>query len=410
MHYDYNMVYFRTIVRAFPHMKSAFVKKIKGAVILITGGTGSFGNSVVSQLLLMGPKRIIIFSRDEKKQFDMRNKFDNPLLKFIIGDVRDYDRVNQAMEGVDYVFHAAALKQVPTCEFFPMEAVKTNIYGANNVLMAAKNNKVKRVVVLSTDKAVYPINAIGISKAMMEKVMVAESKNVVESGKKDTIFCGVRYGNVLYTRGSVLPYFINLMQQNKQLSITHLEMTRFLLPLTDAVDLVFYALVNGENGHMYVRKSPAATLETIAQALAKIFDYKPGYFEVGIRAGEKMHETLITQEEFLRARDMGKYYTIPPESQGLDYNKYFSRGKKTDILDIQSYTSENTQRLSVDETIAMLMKLPEMQLALKNWQYEVGKSSRTQKEPPLPEKRKRGRPRKIQNNYSASYATLRKTS
>lgn len=375
-------------------MKSAIAKKIKGSVILITGGTGSFGNSVVNQLISLQPKRIIIFSRDEKKQFDMRNKFDNPLLKFVIGDVRDSESINQAMSDVDFVFHAAALKQVPTCEFFPMESVKTNVYGTHNVLMAAKKNNVKRVVVLSTDKAVYPINAIGISKAMMEKVMVAESKNVVDSGKKGTIFCGVRYGNVLYTRGSVLPYFVNLMHQEKKLSVTHVDMTRFLLPLTNAVDLVFYALVNGENGHMYVRKSPAATLETIAQALIEIFDYQPGYFEVGIRAGEKMHETLITQEEFLRAHDMGQYYTIPPESQGLDYNKYFFRGKKTDIQEIQSYTSENTQRLTVDQTIAMLLQLPEIQIELKNWKQRNGFSKINTSASMVPEKRKRGRPRK----------------
>lgn len=348
-------------------MNASALKKIKGSTILITGGTGSFGNTVVSQLIEFQPKRIIIFSRDEKKQFDMRNKFDNPLLKFIIGDVRDQESVHRAVEGVDYIFHAAALKQVPTCEFFPMEAVKTNIYGTHNVLSSARDHKVKRVVVLSTDKAVYPINAIGLSKAIMEKVMVAESKKFIDSGKTDTIFCGVRYGNVLYTRGSVLPYFVNLMKKNKKLSITNFEMTRFLLPLNDAVDLVFHALVNGENGHIYVRKSPACTLETLAQALCEIFDYKEGYYEVGIRAGEKMHETLITQEEFLRAGEISKYYDIPPESQGLDYNKYFFRGKKTDVSAIVSYTSENTTRLNKEQTIKMFLKLSEVKSELQSW-------------------------------------------
>lgn len=379
-------------------MKSIIKKKIKGSVIFITGGTGSFGNSVVEQLLAFQPKRIIIFSRDEKKQFDMRNKFNSPLLKFIIGDVRESESILRAMENVDYVFHAAALKQVPTCEFFPMEAVKTNIYGTQNVLAAARYHKVKRVVVLSTDKAVYPINAIGISKAMMEKVMIAESKNVIESGKKETIYCGVRYGNVLYTRGSVIPYFISLMKQNKKISVTQLEMTRFLLPLTEAVDLVFYALAYGENGHIYIRKSPASTLETIAQALCKLFHYEQGYFEVGIRAGEKMHETLITQEEFLRSVDMERYYKIPPESQGLDYNTYFIRGDKSDISSTKPYTSENTKRLDVEETIKLLSSLSEIKYELEN--YTV-KSNGQLKTHIIKSVHKRGRPRKIhsiQNN------------
>jgi len=343
-------------------MKAIYKKAIRHKTILITGGTGSFGNSVVSQLVALEPKRIIIFSRDEKKQFDMRNKFDNPLLKFVIGDVRDQESIHRAMEDVDYVFHAAALKQVPTCEFFPMEAVKTNILGTHNVLAAAKAHKVKRVVVLSTDKAVYPINAIGLSKAMMEKIMIAEAKNFVDSGKTETIFCGVRYGNVLYTRGSVLPYLVSLMRENKKLPITHFDMTRFLLPLSEAVDLVFHALVSGENGHLYVRKSPACTLETLAQALCEIFQYKTGYYAAGIRAGEKMHETLVTQEELLRAVIQGNYYQIPPESQGLDYNKYFSRGEKADVE--EAYTSENTKRLNVKQTVAMLTKLPEIKKEL----------------------------------------------
>lgn len=341
-------------------MDKSYQKIIKDKTILITGGTGSFGNSVVGVLLKSKVKKIIIFSRDEKKQFDMRNAFDNPKLKFVIGDIRDKESIDNAMAGVDYVFHAAALKQVPTCEFFPMEAVKTNIIGAHNVISVAIKNKVKRVIVLSTDKAVYPINAIGISKAMMEKVVVAESKNFDSDSKISTVLCGVRYGNVLYTRGSVLPYFVSLMKQNKKLSVTDYNMTRFLLPLPDAVSLVLYALTNGERGHIYVKKSPACTLETLAEAVCKIFNYKKGFFEVGIRAGEKMHETLITEEELLRATNLKDYYKIPPESQGLDYNKYFYRGKVVNDSKIKAYTSENTKRLDVNEAIKLLLTLPEI--------------------------------------------------
>jgi UDP-N-acetylglucosamine 4,6-dehydratase/5-epimerase len=324
----------------------------------------------------------------------MRNKFDSPLLKFVIGDVRDKESVDRVMEGVDYVFHAAALKQVPTCEFFPMEAVKTNILGTENVLTAARKHKVKRVVVLSTDKAVYPINVIGHSKAMMEKLMVSEAKIFEEEGRKDTIFCGVRYGNVLYTRGSVLPYFMNLMKQNKKLPVTHFDMTRFLLPLSQAVDLVLHALVYGENGYMYVRKSPACTLETLATAMCEIFNYTAGFQQVGIRAGEKMHETLITQEEFIRVKDTGNYYKISPESQGLDYNKYFYRGEKTDIEEITSYTSENTARLNVEKTKKMLMKLPEIQAELRSWNMKTNGSLMLHSSPVS--SRKRGRPRKME--------------
>lgn len=348
-------------------MNKEYKKKISNKIILITGGTGSFGNCVINKLLEFNPQKIIIYSRDEKKQFDMRNKFENPRLNFVIGDVRDSESTHRVMKDVDYVFHAAALKQVPTCEFFPMEAVKTNIIGAHNVIQAAIDNKVKSVVVLSTDKAVYPINAIGLSKAMMEKVMIAESKKNIESGKTDTILCGVRYGNVLYTRGSVIPYFISLMKQNKKLPVTNFQMTRFLLPLPQAVDLVLFALIKGQNGFMYVRKSPACTLETIAQALCNTFSHQPGYYEIGIRAGEKLHETLVTQEEFLRAKEDGYYYKIPPESQNLDYNQYFFQGKKAAIDTILSYTSENTKRLGLRETLALLHKLPEIQFELKNW-------------------------------------------
>jgi UDP-glucose 4-epimerase len=344
-------------------LEAVYKKKIKGSVILITGGTGSFGNTVVTQLLPYHPKKIIVFSRDEKKQFDMRNKFNNPLLKFIIGDTRDVESIKKAMRNVDYVFHAAALKQVPTCEFFPLEAVKTNIIGTNNVLHAARETNVKRVVVLSTDKSVYPINAMGLSKAMMEKVMIAESRNSIDTDKKDTIFCGVRYGNVLYTRGSVLPYFMTCMQQNKKLPVTDVTMTRFLLPLSHAVDLVFYALSQGENGYMYVRKSPATTMKILAQAWCELFSYKPGFEEVGIRAGEKLHETLITQEEYMRSLQAGTYYKIPPESQGLDYNTYV-RGAYQHKKNIQSYMSNNTQQLDIEETKKLLKTIPEIQEAL----------------------------------------------
>ncbi len=338
---------------------------IKGRTILITGGTGSFGNTVVGKLLDLNPKRIVIFSRDEKKQHDMRNKFDNPILRFVIGDVRDIESVRKVTQGIDYVFHAAALKQVPTCEFFPLEAIKTNVIGAYNVISGAVENKVKKVVVLSTDKAVYPINTIGLSKAMMEKVMIAESRDVADNTKKSTVLCGVRYGNVLYTRGSVIPYFVSLIKQNKKLSVTSLGMTRFLLPLTDAVELVFFALLSGKNGYMYVRKSPACTLETLAKALCEIFKYEKGYAEVGLRAGEKMHETLVTQEEMLRSIDAGDYYKIPPESQGLDYNKYFLKGNRTEEKRVKKLTSENTTRLNVEQTINLLMRLPEIKQELK---------------------------------------------
>ncbi len=349
-------------------MQEGFKEKINNKVILITGGTGSFGNTVIGSLLKYNPKRIIIFSRDEKKQFDMRNNYDNPLLKFFIGDVRDRESVESVMNGVDYVFHAAALKQVPTCEFFPIEAVKTNILGANNVIDSAVRHGVKRVVILSTDKAVYPINAMGMTKALMEKVMISRARDTINNDGKDkkgTILCGVRYGNVLYSRGSVIPYFISQLKDGSQLSITNLDMTRFLLRLSDAVGLVLYTLVYGESGHMYIRKSPACTLETLAKAVCQIFNYKKGYKEVGLRAGEKMHETLVSAEELLRSSDLKEYYDIPPESQGLDYNKYFSKGEKIAVNTVKSYTSQNSTRLNVSQTIDLLMTLPEIQEELR---------------------------------------------
>ncbi|MBI5122689.1 polysaccharide biosynthesis protein [Candidatus Roizmanbacteria bacterium] len=340
-------------------MKAAYKRLLKNKTILVTGGTGSFGNEVTNALLFCQPKRIIIFSRDEKKQFDMRNKYKNPLLKFVIGDVRDYSSINKAMYGVDYVFHAAALKQVPTCEFFPMEAIKTNVLGTENTITAALNNNVKKVVALSTDKAVYPINVIGLTKALMEKIISAESKENTNKRTK-TILCSVRYGNVLYTRGSVVPHFIEYIKTDKKLPVTSTVMTRFLLPLPDAVDLVLYALAKGKPGYLYVRKSPATTIGTLAEALCAIFKHQKGFTEVGIRAGEKMHETLVTQEELIRSIDAGHYYEIPPESQGLDYNQYFVQGKKA-MINNQSFTSENTTRLDLDQTIKLLLKLPEIQ-------------------------------------------------
>lgn len=343
-----------------PKVKNA----IKGKVILVTGGTGSFGNAVVSRLLGFKPQRIIIFSRDEKKQDDMRNFYNTPLLKFVIGDVREQESLDRIMGGVDYVFHAAALKQVPTCEFFPLEAIKTNVLGAHNVITSAIVHKVRTLVILSTDKAVYPINAMGISKALMEKVMIADARKISEENNQHTTLCGTRYGNVLFTRGSVLPFFIEKMKRGEPLTVTHGQMTRFLLPLSHSVNLVLYAMINGKNGDMYVRKAPAATIETLARAMCKIFNYKKGYKEVGIRAGEKIHEILISKEEMMRAEDQGNYYRIPPESQGLDYQKYFFIGEKVQIDKIEPFTSENTRRLNLEETIEILRSLPEIQESL----------------------------------------------
>lgn len=347
------------------NLYSRYKKDIKGKVILVTGGTGSFGNAVVSGLLKFEPQRIIIFSRDEKKQHDMRYEYNCPLLKFVIGDVRERESLDRIMEGVDYIFHAAALKQVPACEFFPLEAIKTNVLGAHNVISMAIKHKAKRLVILSTDKAVYPINAMGLTKALMEKVMIADARRISEENNGHTILCGTRYGNVLYTRGSVVPYFVELIKKNEQLTVTNGEMTRFLLPLSESVDLVLHAMTNGQNGDMYVRKAPATTMETLAQAVCKIFNYKKGYKTVGIRAGEKMHETLVSQEEMVRAEDQGDYYRIPPESQGLEYQKYYDVGKKADFDNVEPFTSANTKQLSLKETVALLKTLPEIQQVLQ---------------------------------------------
>jgi UDP-N-acetylglucosamine 4,6-dehydratase len=335
--------------------------KIKS--ILITGGTGSFGNTMVEKLLAeTDVERVVIFSRDEKKQYDMRNRFNrDPRLIFIIGDVRDRERVFYAMQDVEYVFHAAALKQVPSCEFFPYEAVKTNINGAENVLSTAERKGIKKVVILSTDKAVYPINAMGMTKAVMEKLMLAKAR----TSESDTVFCGVRYGNVMYSRGSVLPLFMQQMKEGKSLTVTNPDMTRYLLPLPIAIDLVLYALAEGKNGDILVRKSPAATMKDTAQAMKEIFNYEGEIKIIGVREGEKMHETLVTQEELLKSDNYEIYYRIKNLST-IDYDKYFIEGKITDFPR-EGYTSENTKRLTLKETKDLILSLKEIQQELKDW-------------------------------------------
>ncbi len=322
--------------------------------LLITGGTGSFGNAVLKRFLESDIAEIRIFSRDEKKQDDLRKRFPNPKLKFYIGDVRDYMSVLNATRGVDYIFHAAALKQVPSCEFHPMEAVKTNILGTENVLEAAIQNEVKRVVCLSTDKAVYPINAMGISKAMMEKVMVAKSRNVDET---KTVICGTRYGNVMASRGSVIPLFVEQIRADQPLTITDPNMTRFMMTLADAVDLVLYAFEHGNNGDMFVQKAPAATVETLARALTEIVG-KPEHpiNIIGTRHGEKLYEALLSREEMLCAQDMGDYYRVPPDLRDLNYAKYVDEGQK-DLSKVEDYNSHNTERLDVAGMQKLLMKL-----------------------------------------------------
>ena len=324
-------------------------------VLLITGGTGSFGNAVLKRFLETEIKEIRIFSRDEKKQDDLRKKFSNPKLKFYIGDVRDYSSVLNATRGVDYIYHAAALKQVPSCEFHPMEAVKTNVLGTENVLEAAIANEVKRVVCLSTDKAVYPINAMGISKAMMEKVMVAKSRNV-DSSK--TVICGTRYGNVMASRGSVIPLFVDLIKSKQPLTITNPQMTRFMMTLDDAVDLVLFAFQHGGNGDIFVQKAPAATIETLAIALKELLNVSEHPINViGTRHGEKLYEALLSREEMLAAEDMGDYYRVPPDLRDLNYGKYVDQGDKR-ISEVEDYNSHNTVRLDVEDMKALLLKLP----------------------------------------------------
>jgi len=325
----------------------------KNKTLMITGGTGSFGNAVLKRFLSTDVAEIRIFSRDEKKQEDMRIALNNSKLKFYIGDVRNYESIHQAMKGVDYVFHAAALKQVPSCEFYPMEAVKTNVIGTENVLNAATACGVKRVVVLSTDKAVYPINAMGISKAMAEKLVVAKSRMQQDS---ETIFCATRYGNVMASRGSVIPLFVSQLKAGKPLTVTDPNMTRFLMSLEDSVDLVLYAYQHGKQGDVFVQKAPASTVADLAQALKEIFKKNGDVRVIGTRHGEKLYESLISREEMAHAEDMGGYYRIPADNRDLNYAKYFSEGEEK-ISHLEDYTSHNTHRLDVEQVKALLLKL-----------------------------------------------------
>lgn len=321
--------------------------------ILITGGTGSFGSALVERLITTDVGNIRIFSRDEKKQEDMRIAINNPKLKFYIGDVRDERSVNDAMTNVDYVFHAAALKQVPSCEFYPMEAVRTNVHGTENVLNAAISNNVKSVVVLSTDKAVYPINAMGISKAMAEKLMVAKSRHMQQS---KTILCATRYGNVMASRGSVIPLFVQQIKDNQQLTLTDPSMTRFLMSLEDSVDLVLYAFKHARQGDIFVQKAPASTVSDLAIAVQQLFEAEAAVKVIGTRHGEKLYETLLSREEMGRAEDMGRYFRVPMDDRDLNYNKFFVEGESQVSL-LEDYTSHNTQRLNVEQIKELVGKL-----------------------------------------------------
>ncbi|NLO17671.1 MAG: polysaccharide biosynthesis protein [Arcobacter butzleri] len=336
----------------------------KNKVLLITGGTGSFGNAVLRRFLDTDIKEIRIFSRDEKKQDDMRKLYNNDKLKFYLGDVRDVNSVKDAVRGVDYIFHAAALKQVPSCEFYPMQAVQTNVIGTENVLNVAIEFGVKKVIVLSTDKAVYPINAMGISKAMMERVAVAKSRNLDDS--KTTICC-TRYGNVMASRGSVIPLFIDQIRTNKTITITDPQMTRFMMSLDEAVELVIFAFQNGVNGDIFVQKSPAATIELLANTLKNMLD-RPSHEVkiIGTRHGEKLYETLLTKEEMVKAVDLKGYYRIPADTRDLNYNKYFEDGEKV-ITQAGEYHSHNTHRLNEEELKSLLIDLREIQADLKEF-------------------------------------------
>ena len=327
----------------------------KDKILMITGGTGSFGNAILEQFLRSELREIRIFSRDEKKQEDMRKKYASSKLKFYIGDVRELQSIMNSTRGVDYIFHAAALKQVPSCEFHPMEAIKTNVIGTENVLEAAIQNKVMRVVCLSTDKAVYPINAMGISKAMMEKVMVAKSRYV---DPDETIICGTRYGNVIASRGSVIPLFVNQILAGEPLTITDPLMTRFMMTLTDAVNLVLHAFEFGKNGDMFVQKAPAATLETLTSAVTSIIgDRNYPIKVIGTRHGEKLYESLLSREEMAIAEDLGLYYRIPPDLRDLNYAKYVDQGEEQ-LSHAKDFNSHNSDRLDIDEVITLLHKLP----------------------------------------------------
>ena len=325
----------------------------KGKTLLITGGTGSFGNAVLQRFIHSDFAQIRVFSRDEKKQEDMRLTLKNDKVKFYIGDVRDYDSVHDALRGVDYVFHAAALKQVPSCEFYPMEAVRTNVLGAENVMRAAIANEVKRCVVLSTDKAVYPINAMGISKAMMEKLMIAKSR-LCEPGK--TVLSATRYGNVMASRGSVIPLFLSQLQAGKRLTVTDPNMTRFLMSLEESVDLVLYAFEHAQPGDIFVQKAPASTVGDLAKAMQELLEIDRPVKVIGTRHGEKLFESLVSREEMARANDLGNYFRIPADARDLNYDKYFVQGE-TGIAEFDDYTSHNTRRLTVNQVKEVLMKL-----------------------------------------------------
>ena len=333
---------------------------LKNKILLITGGTGSFGNAVLNRFLNTDHfKEIRIFSRDEKKQDDMRNRLNNPKLRFYIGDVRDYDSIEKAMRGVDYVFHAAALKQVPSCEFFPLEAAKTNVFGTQNVIDAAGFNEVKKVICLSTDKAAYPINAMGISKALMEKVAVAASRNLTK-----TTVCLTRYGNVMGSRGSVIPLFINQLKEGNDLTITDPKMTRFLMSLDEAVELVLFAFKHGNPGDLFVNKAPASNIGDLAQALKEILNLNNNVKIIGTRHGEKLYETLCTREEMMKAEDMGDFFRIPADNRSLNYSSYFSEGEK-ELSSIEDYNSHNTEQKNIEGIKQLLIKLDFVQQAVK---------------------------------------------
>ena len=323
-------------------------------VLLITGGTGSFGNAVLKRFLDTDIKEIRIFSRDEKKQDDMRHALQNSKVKFYIGDVRNKRSVDNAMHGVDFIFHAAALKQVPSCEFFPIEAVNTNVLGTQNVLDSAEEHSVKRMIVLSTDKAAYPINAMGISKAMMEKVAIAKARSLGDDAK--TTICCTRYGNVMASRGSVIPLWIDQMKAGKDITITDVNMTRFMMTLEDAVDLVLYAFEHGKNGDLFVQKAPAATLDVLAKALIELYQLPTNIQSIGTRHGEKLYETLVTREEMAKAQDMGNYFRIPADNRDLNYDKYFVDGNEK-LSTMEEYNSHNTDRLSVEAIKDKLLSL-----------------------------------------------------
>ena len=322
-------------------------------VLMITGGTGSFGQTVLNRFLATEVSEIRIFSRDEKKQEELRIALNHNKLKFYIGDVRDYDSISHAMKGVDYVFHAAALKQVPSCEFYPMEAVRTNVLGTENVMNAATANGVKRVVVLSTDKAVYPINAMGISKAMAEKLMIAKARTQLDT---EAVLCATRYGNVMASRGSVIPLFLSQIKEGKPLTVTDPNMTRFLMSLEDSVDLVLYAFKHGRQGDLFVQKAPASTVADLALALKEIFKKDNPIRIIGTRHGEKLYESLISREDMAKAEDMGDYFRIPADNRDLNYAQYFSEGEEK-LSHLDDYTSHNTNRLSVDQIKKLLLKL-----------------------------------------------------